>query len=171
MRIGIGLALAALLWAPAGCKRRQPAAAQSTRGIATTVQMGDPRAADQLVNGFYDIEDGAWRWTGKQFVVELGTPLGANTRGATLQFQLTVPPVVIEKNGAVTLSASVDGSQLAPETYTKAGEYVYRRDVPEGVLGPPSVKASFEVDKTLSPGGADTRVLGIIATTVGLIRK
>ena len=102
--------------------------------VPTTVQLGDPRAAGQVVSGFYDIEDGAWRWTGKQFVVELGTPLGAAGRGATLELHFTIPPVVIEKNPSITLSASVDGNVLPPETVTKPGEYVYKRDVPASLM-------------------------------------
>ena len=51
----------------------------------------------QLVSGFYGIETGAWRWTGKQFAVALGTPAGAAQKGAVLELKLTVPPVTIEK--------------------------------------------------------------------------
>jgi hypothetical protein len=174
MRIGIGVALAALLWAPVACKQKRPAAATSAveaKRIASTVQMGDPRAAGQLISGFYDIEENAWRWTGKQFVVELGTPLGAAGRGATLQLQFTIPQVVIEKNGSVTLSASVDGNVLPPETFTTAGEHTYKRDVPAGLFGGDSVKASFELDKAMPPAGGDQRVLGIVANSAALIRK
>jgi len=174
MKIGWGLALAALLWAPVACKHKKPAAqqiVQEAARIPTTVHMGDPRAAGQVVSGFYDIEDGAWRWTAKQFVVELGTPLGAAGRGATLELQFSIPPVVIEKNPSITLSASVDGNLLPPETYTKPGEYVYKRDVPASLMNAESVKVTFEVDKTMTPGGADTRVLGVVATTAGLVRK
>jgi hypothetical protein len=173
MRIGIGLALAALLWAPVACKQKRPATATAVdaKRIASTIQMGDPRAAGQLVSGFYDIEENAWRWTGKQFIVELGTPLGASGRGATLQFQFTIPPVVMEKNGAVTLSASVDGNVLPPETFTTPGEHTYKHDVPAGLLGGESVKASFELDKAMPPCGADQRVLGIVANSAALLRK
>ena len=175
MRIGTALALAALLWAPVACKRKSPAAAApgavEMKRIATTVQMGDPRAAGQLVSGFYDIEENAWRWTGKQFIVELGTPLGASGQGAALELQFTIPPVVIEKNGPVTLSASVDGNVLPPETYTTPGAHSYRREVPGALLGGESVKASFELDKTTSPGGGDQRVLGIVANSAALVRK
>jgi len=171
MRIGIGLAMAALLWVSAGCKSKESAGGQETRNAAPTVQMGDPRAAGQLVSGFYDIEGGTWRWTAKQFVVQLGTPAGASTSGATLELQFTIPAVVIEKNTSVTLSAAVDGNALPPETYSKAGEYLYKRDVPANVLGGNSVKARFEVDKPLIPSGADQRVLGVVATSVRLVRK
>jgi hypothetical protein len=171
MRIGIGLALALLVWTPVACKKKSPAQAVENKRIATVVEMGDPRAAGQLLSGFYDIEDNAWRWTGKQFVVELGTPLGAAGRGATLALQFTVPPVVIETNGSVTVAASVDGNALPPETFSTAGEHSYKRDVPASILGGDSVKATFTLDKVMTPTGADQRQLGIIATTASLIRK
>jgi hypothetical protein len=180
MRIGIGLAIAALLWAPVACKRKRPEAegdaqaaqaAQSSARVATTVHMGDPRAAGQLTSGFYDIEDGAWRWTGKQFAVRLGTPMGAGASGATLELHFTIPPVVIEKNQSVTLSGSVDGNVLPPQTYSAAGEQVYKRDVPASLLGSDAVNATFDLDKALQPSGADQRVLGVVATSVGLVKK
>jgi len=174
MRFGWALAFAALLWAPLACKHKKPAVQQivpeATR-VPTTVQLGDPRVAGQLISGFYDIENGAWRWTAKQFAVELGTPLGASGRGATLELHFTIPPVVIEKNPAITLSASVDGNVLPPETYTKPGEYVFKKDVPASLMAPDTVRVAFELDKTISPGGADSRVLGVIATKAGLVRK
>ena len=83
----------------------------------------------------------------------------------------TVPPVVIEKNPSITLSASVDGNVLAPETFTKPGEYVYKRDVPGSLMNADVVRVTFELDKTMTPGGADTRVLGVVATKAGLVRK
>lgn len=173
MRIAAFLALTVLLCAAPGCKRKKNAApaAQDTKRIPISVTMGDPRSAQQLVSGFYDIEDGSWRWTGKQFVVELGTPLGAAGRGATLALRLTIPAVVIEKNQSVTLTAAVDGNLLPPETYTKPGEYTYTQDVPASLLGRDSVKVGFEVDKPFHPGGGDERVLGVIAISASLLRK
>ena len=172
MRIGAILALAALLWAAPGCKKKSAgSSAQDPKRIPIAVTMNDPRAAQQLVSGFYDIEENSWRWTSKQFVVELGTPAGAAGRGATLELRFAIPPVVIEKNQSVTLTAAVDGNVLPPETYTKAGDYIYKQDVPQSLLAKESVKVSFEVDKPFVPGGADQRVLGVIATSASLVRK
>src|SRR3954451_7549087 len=98
MRIGICLALAALLWAAPGCKKKNAAAvAQDPRRLPIAVTIGDPRSAQQLISGFYDIEGGSWRGTSKRFVIELGTPLGSAGRGASLEFKFTVPAVAIEK--------------------------------------------------------------------------
>lgn len=172
MRTGMLLALAALLWVSPGCKKKKEAgpSVQNAKRIPITITVGDPRAAQQLLSGFHDIE-GSWRWTAKQFVVELGTPAGASGRGATLELHFTLPPVVIEKNQSITLSAAVDGNVLPAETYKQPGDLVYKQDVPEALLARESVKVAFEVDKTLSPGGQDQRVLGVIASSVSLIRK
>ena len=174
MRIGAGLALVALLWAAPACKQKQntPAQnAQQAKRIPISVTMGDPRSAQQLLSGFFDIEDNAWRWTQRQFVIELGTPLGASGRGGALQLHFTIPPVVIEKNQSVKLTAAVDGNVLPPETYTKAGDYTYKQDVPGSLLGGDSVKVSFETEKPFQPGGADQRELGVIALSASLTRK
>jgi hypothetical protein len=172
MRIRVAVALAALLWAAPGCKKKNAGTpAQNPKRIPITATMGDPRAAQQLLSGFHEIEGGSWRWTAKQFVVELGTPAGAAGRGATLELRFSLPPAVVEKNQSVTLTAAVDGNVLAPETFTTAGENVYKKDVPEALLAGESVKVGFEVDKTFAAGGGDQRVLGVIATSVSLIRK
>jgi hypothetical protein len=172
MRIGICLGLAALLCAAPGCKKKSAApVAQDPRRVPIAVTIGDPRSAQQLISGFYDIEGGSWRWTSKQFVVELGTPLGSSGRGATLEFRFTVPPVTIEKNQSITLTAAVDGNVLPPQTYTQPGDYTYKQDVPGALLAHDTVKISFDVDKPLVPGGNDQRVLGVIATSAALVRK
>jgi hypothetical protein len=147
---------------PAGC-RKTP--------LQSTVNMGDPRVAGQLVDGFYGVEAGAWRWTAKQFSVKLKSPEGAVQKGAILRFVLTVPPPVIEKSGSVTLTASVEGQTLAPETYSAAGQYTYQRDVPASLVGGADTMVSFQLDKSMSPGGMDKRDLGIVATTVALKSK
>ncbi len=146
----------------------QPAPAQPAQGLATTVHMGDPKSAGQLIAGFYGIEAGAWRWTGKQFAVELGTPYGAAAKGAAVEFKLSIPAVVIEKSKSVTLTASADGTALPPETYSAPGAYTYHRDLPPALLAHDSVKVTFTLDKTFHPGGGDLRELGVVASSVAL---
>ncbi len=84
--------------------------------------MGDPKQEKQLVSGFYGIEANSWRWTGKDFTVSLKPPAGSAVQGATLVFALSIPQVVIDKLKSVTLSASIDGTPLAPETYSHDGQ-------------------------------------------------
>ena len=59
-RIFATVLAAAMLLAGPACKRRDRARIQQTEEegpqLASTIHMGDPRAATQLVSGFYDIE-------------------------------------------------------------------------------------------------------------------
>ena len=79
MRMAAGLALIALLWAAPACKQKKNAAqtAQQAKRIPISVGIGDPRSAQQLVSGFYDIEDGAcWlnRWRDVVVRIPVGGP-------------------------------------------------------------------------------------------------
>ena len=161
--------LVTLALAPLGCKRKQ--AGQVAPRMASTVHMGDPDTATQLVSGFYGIEQSAWRWTGRRFSLMLHTPTGAAQKGATLQLRLTVPPVVLEKLTTISLSATIGGSTLAPETYTQAGEYSYTRDVAPALLAGDSVRVDFQLDKSMPPSGADARDLGVVVLSAGLELK
>ena len=61
-----------------GCKKRDPIKTEPTDESGATlrpvIKMSDPQAAIQLLKGFHDIEQSAWRWTASQFVVALKTP-------------------------------------------------------------------------------------------------
>ena len=161
--------LLTLAFAPLGCKRKQ--AAQEAPGMASTVHMGDPETAPQLISGFYGIEQSAWRWTGRRFSVVLRTPSGAAQKGATLQLRLTVPPVIVEKLKTISLSAAIGATTLPPETYTQAGEYTYTREVPPALLAGDSVRVDFQLDKSMPPSGADARDLGVVVLSAGVELK
>ena len=159
------LCLTPMAVVPSGCKlfRRAP--------MQSTVNTRDPRAAGQLVDGFYGIEAAAWRWTAKHFTVKLKTPAGAAQKGGTLRFLFSVTDVMIEKSGPITLSAKIGSTSLAPETYSAPGAYTYQRDVPASELGKSDVTVAFAVDKSMVPGGPDLRELGVVASTIALESK
>jgi hypothetical protein len=174
MRIAIGCAALAVI-ALASCGGSPPAAPavsgkqpEDTGRPASTVQTGDPKTAGQLVSGFYGIENGAWRWTQRQFTVLLASPAGAAQSGAILELRLTVPPPSIEKLKSLTLTASVEGTDLGSQTYTAPGPYIYKKDVPAKLLAGGSVKVAFQLDKSMTPGGADMRDLGVVVSSVAL---
>jgi hypothetical protein len=145
--------------------------AEATPRFASALKMNDPAAPTQLVKGFYGLESGTWRWTAGHFSVMLRSPLAAAQHGATLTFNLTVPDVVIQKLGSVTLSSSVGTAKLKSETYSKPGAYTFTADVPAEQLSKETVIVDFALDKALPPGAADQRELGIIATSVALESK
>src|SRR5215470_14573316 len=108
-----------------GCKRTtHDAQALVQEPSGTLLSVSDPAASTQLVRGFYGLEAGAWRWTAKQFEVALKPPAGASDNGAKLSFHLNVPGTIVDKFGPVTLNAALNGMPLAPETYSKPGNYV-----------------------------------------------
>jgi hypothetical protein len=168
------LVLAALLLAAPACKHpvvHSTDTIEEAPRLASTVQMGDRAVASQLVSGFYDIESNAWRWTMQKFAVNLRPPAHSAQQGAVLELHLSVPPASIQKLGAITLSAAIGGTALAPETYSKTGEYMYRSDVPANLLAGDTVRIDFQLDKAVPPGDVDKRELGVVALSAGLVSK
>jgi len=135
---------------------------------AAGVQVADPRAVPQLVSGWWDVEDHAWRWTARKFAVVLRAPIGSARRGAILRFRFTLPDVVFSRFKEVILSASMQGKLLAPETYRQPGAALYTRDIPPDLFSKPSVRIDFELDHSFTPGNGDSRDLGVIARSMGL---
>lgn len=175
VRLGLATLVFTLALAPMACKRKAKVRVQATDEeaprMASTVSMGDPRSAPQLLSGFYTIEDSSWRWTARQFSIVLRPPFGAAEKGAALKMKLTVPDPVIAKLKTVSLTASVGGHALPPETYTKPGSYLFTRDVAASLLAGESVKVEFQLDKAMAPANGDIRELGVVALSIGLEPK
>jgi hypothetical protein len=138
--------------------------------LVSSVRMNDTAAAAQLLNGFYPVESGAWRWTAGKFSVLLRTPPGSAQSGATLDFAFTIPEVVIQKLNNLKLTASINGMDLKSDEYKQPGPQTFNADVPGSMLTPDSIKVDFALDKSLPPG-LDKRELGVIATSAGLAPK
>jgi hypothetical protein len=168
------LLIAALLLAAPACKRAQVRHVDTVEEVprlASSFQIGDGTMSKQLAGGFHDIESGSWRWTMQKFAVTLAPPPHAGQQGAVLELHLTVPPSSIQKLGSQTLTASIGGTALGPETYTQPGEHVYRRDVAANLLTGDTVRVDFELDKAVPPGDVDKRELGVVATSVRLVAR
>jgi hypothetical protein len=168
--LSLTLILIPLLLSVPACKRRHNSSGQ-TQMLASSIYAGDPNVASHFAKGFYDVEEGAWRWTGKEFAVDLSAPLHSDQKGAQLVMKLAVPDAVIQKLTSVQLTASVAGYKLAPQIYTKSGQYTYTRDVPADKLQSDVVRIDFSLDHTLPPSQTDVRELGIIVSEVGLVAK
>src|SRR5690349_7227538 len=132
----VAVAAFAILFGAPGCKKKRRPMSEDVPGEAlSTLQMADPRIEPQLVKGVYGVEQGAWRWTAGAWTVKLKVPATGAQKGATLNFKFTIPDVVLTKVGpSITMSSSVNGTPLSPETYSKAGEQIYTRDVPAAAL-------------------------------------
>jgi hypothetical protein len=167
------LLIAIVAVAPACRIKKKPRGAviEDDGQLASIVNVADPRAAVQLVRGFHGLENDSWRWTMKNFTVALRPPAGSAQSGAHLELKLTIPAAIFDKLGPVTVNARVGAIELAPETYSQAGEATYARDIPASALGGDAVSLDFSVDKAIPPSDQDARELAIIVTTVGLTPK
>ena len=162
------LILVPLLLTGSGCKRRHRSSGQDQL-IVSTVFAGDPSVASHFANGFWGVEANSWRWTAKDFEVDLSPPLHAEQRGAQLVMKLAIPDAVLQKLGTMQLSASIQGYKLDPETYNKSGQYTYTRDIPADKLRTDPARIQFSLDHALPPDSNDVRELGIIVSQVGLV--
>jgi hypothetical protein len=162
--------LVSILAIAPGCKRHRPVTVRTVEeapALASVVATADPNAAVQLIGGFYGVEQNSWRWTAGRFSVLLRPPRTAAANGAVLQLKFTLPPVALSKMKSVSLSAYVNGTALTPETYRKAGDYIYSRDVPANLLVGDQARVDFSLDKTIPPGAVDRRELGVVVSLVG----
>jgi hypothetical protein len=150
---------------------RDPTAKTASPPVATSVAVANPDAPAQLVEGFYAVEDNAWRWTAKRFVVKLGTPPNAQTAGATLRFKLSLPEVALKRYEKLAISATVGNVPVAPQSFTSLGMNEYVVPIPASALPNPSVLITFMLDKSMPPSGADQRELGVIAHQFSLEPK
>lgn len=138
--------------------------------LLSTVRMGDPEARNQLLNGFYGVENSSWRWTAGNFSVQLRTPPESARRGATLDFSFSIPDNSIQKLRTLKLTATLNGTILKSEQYDAAGQYTFSADVPASMLAADSARFDFTLDKTLQVAG-DKRPLGVVANSVALSPK
>lgn len=174
MRRLIALAGLALLVTIPGCKRKQAGVETietANDELSTAVSAGNAADAMQLVNGFYGIEQGAWRWTRAKFAITLLSPKDAAQKGATLEFKFTLPETTFSRTGPVTLSAVIDGNALPPEKFEKIGEHIFRRDIPAAAFRTDTVTVEFSLDKFVAAGVIEQRELGVIAQSAALLAR
>jgi hypothetical protein len=162
--------LAFVTLAPAGCRRRKKINARED-GLASMVNVADPADSAQLVRGFSTVEADAWRWTTSKFSVVLRPPAGASQNGANLTMQFTLHQSVVNKLGPVTVTATIGGQTISPETFTQPGDYTYSHQVPAALLGADVVTVEFSTDKALAPTDQDKRELALIVKSIGLVPK
>lgn len=168
--------LSLLVWllvagALAGCTRGTPAwfeppprQVRPERVGYSYVVLADLRAADQLGPGWYEIENGAFRWMARRSTVYLKRP---ESGGAVLEVRLYLPENLILKVGAPTLEIWLDGKLLSAARLPRAGEYVLKEQVvpARSPAGPAQVE--LRLDRSMPPSGSEQRQLGAVVTGVG----
>lgn len=141
-----------------GCTGTAPAAKVTT---------GDPNCASQL-EGFHYIEEGAWRWSSKEFAVTLGMPARRNAGTTVLTLRFYLPESLIQKRGPVTLTATLGGRVVAREVFRQAGPHVLVGRLDTASLDPRANTFQFSLDKCTEPSPSDKRRLGVIVSSISL---
>jgi len=137
----------------------------------STIDVADPGDASHLLDGFYRVEPGAFRWTRKHFEVLLAVPACAGRHGARLAMRFLLPETEIQTLGSVTVSAASGSVSLGSERYGKPGDCLFQQDVPARLLGGQSIGVEFTLDKALSPSPSENRELGVAASRIGIEAK
>ncbi|MCL4794676.1 MAG: hypothetical protein KJZ84_08940 [Bryobacteraceae bacterium] len=170
LRIALFLILAAAL-AITGCERKyRPdpmATIEEPEDLKSSIAMGDPRDASQLLHGFYEAEGSSWRWSMRRFGVSLRPPAGAALQGASLRMTFTIPDAAAEPLTGLEIRASVSGVKLEPFRVSGAGEHHYQAPVPKAALAGEAVTVEFELSRAIEPGVLDGRELGIVVSSIG----
>lgn len=119
----------------------------------TTLKMNAPEAKEQLVSGFFDLEQDTWRWMTAQGVLLLKNPQTPQRVFATYFIPDVAP--------ARKVKLKLDGATVAEITHVGPGSYTL-----ESTAAHKGSALMIEVDKTFTPEG-DNRQLGIIVTEAG----
>jgi hypothetical protein len=135
---------------------------------ASEFDCSDQTRAGQLLSGFWQIEEGRWRWTAREFWIALRPPDGADLSGATVDLQIFVPDAQIAKLGPMTLTAFVNGRQFGSKTFAAGGSYEYSEEVPKDALATSLLPLRFVFDKAAAPWTTDGRELAAVVSRVGL---
>jgi 4-amino-4-deoxy-L-arabinose transferase-like glycosyltransferase len=136
----------------------------SDESALTRIEM-NTREYDGRLTGFYGPEAAGFRWTKREFSARLSLPKSGGP--AELMMRLYIPDSTIRQLGAVTLTASVNGRPLAPEKWSHAGPYVFRRELSDaGITG--EAQIDFSLDRAIPPSASDSRELGIVVQEIAI---
>ncbi len=114
-----------------------------------------PDLGVRLLDGWHEIEEDGWRWTGREFSFELLLPRERKVKEFALA--LAVPEAVVAAGG-VRVSCEMDGKPAGQVEYRQAGRQTFR-----GALAGDARKVvvRFRVEHAYRPAGDDSRELGV----------
>lgn len=139
----------------------RPVVDDTTRRLhATKIEIGDATYEPLLLRGFYE-SVGYWRWTAKKFAVLLSRPAGRETVYLVLDFGLPRELTSVWPN--ITITARVNGTEIARRRYSKNGSYQFVAPIPETALHKNPAEVEFELDHTFTQ---DARQAGINAVSI-----
>lgn len=172
MRRLIGTLALVTLLADVSCKTRKPKTevlVDDTEAVVSeVVAANDSRVASQLIQGFYELESGTWRWTMPRFSIRFLVPAPAKEKGALLKCDLVLPEVIFKSTGPLKLTAASGGKSLGEKSLAQVGDHSASFVIPAADLTTETITVEFSLDKSLPPGAVDGRELGLIFVKSGL---
>jgi hypothetical protein len=121
------------------------------------VTMGDPNAETHLVSGIYQLEEGKYRWMGRQGRILVKPAKESNDVSATIYIPDSAP--------GREVSLSLNGQIVAKQRYDKPG--LYTIEAKAVATGMSDALLTISIDKSFQATG-DYRELGLILQQAGL---
>ncbi|HLJ44474.1 MAG TPA: methyltransferase domain-containing protein [Bryobacteraceae bacterium] len=116
-----------------------------------------PELHVRALDGWYEAEQDAFRWTAKRFALEAALPLSEPAREFALRFFV---PEVVAASGPVRLSCSIRGEAAGAIHCGSAEELEFRGRFPAGTDAGATVRLDFTVESLFRAAG-DDRELGV----------
>lgn len=121
----------------------------------------DRLANVDLLDGWHEAEGTGWRWTGREFSFRIHAAGGARLR--TVAIDLFLPDSLFAATGNVTLAGTVNGSQLEPAEFRRAGAQVLVRPLPQDTE---DVVLRFHAKPGLAADEHDSRDRGVVVVSI-----
>ena len=140
------------------------------RGVR--IPMDSPQF-DSRLTGFYPPEQGGFRWTKREFsaTLDLSQLSPQDDGGPELLMRLYIPDDTMRKLGALTLRARFGGHPLAPETWSRPGSYVFRRELNDAWITWGVAEVDFSLDRALPGSESGQRELGIVVQEISVAQE
>ncbi len=122
-----------------------------------------------MLEGFYPLEQRLWCWTSRKFAVSLAAPPPVPDLPVELALQFTLPAVIIERLGPITLTAHIGGVEVGSRLYEQPGVGLdFNAEIPDALLANDETVVEFELDKSLIADEEPKRELGIVFLSAAL---
>lgn len=142
---------------------------ETQRAYAGVADLAAGAATPLRLEGFYELENGTFRWTKRNFAVTFAKRDSSGGGVSRLILKVYVPDSTIQKLGPIRLTARLGDHVLVPATYRAVGTYTFERELQTEWLSANASRFEFSLDKSLPPTPADRRELGIIVVQALLL--
>jgi len=119
----------------------------------------------ELLEGWHESEETGWRWTRREFAVQIrGIGKALNMTGTAFTMKIYVPEESLQRLGPLTLSSSAGGRELEPAIYETPGLHTLVRHL--DAAGGAELLLRFRLSGALPPDQEDDRERGIIVGSI-----